>query len=86
SNRRIASSLVSPWQWRPYNGPNAHTHHVHVSVMDDPALYDDTSPWQIDANLIQRAKILPELALPGAGRCSNITATIFGGSADADEK
>lgn len=86
SNRRIASSLVSPWQWRPYNGPNAHTHHVHVSVVDDPALYDDTSPWQIDANLIQRAKILPELALRGSGRCMNITATIFGGSADADEK
>ncbi|WP_265440618.1 hypothetical protein [Bradyrhizobium sp. SEMIA] len=86
SNRRIASSVVSPWQWRPYNGANAHTHHVHVSVMDTPTLYDDTSPWQIDANLMRRAKIIPETVTLGGSRCANITATVFGGSADQDEK
>lgn len=31
--------------WRPYNGVNAHNHHVHVSVKDDPALYDDEREW-----------------------------------------
>ncbi|WP_342737570.1 hypothetical protein [Bradyrhizobium sp. B117] len=86
SNRRIASSLVSPWQWRRYDGANAHTHHVHVSVMDTPTLYDDTSPWQIDANLMRRAKIIPETVTLGGTRCANITATVFGGSADQDEK
>lgn len=33
SNRRIFSSLVQPWLWRPYSGSNPHDHHVHVSVM-----------------------------------------------------
>ncbi|MEH2489350.1 hypothetical protein [Bradyrhizobium sp. AZCC 2230] len=86
SNRRIASSVVSPWQWRPYNGANAHEHHVHVSVMDTPSLYDDTSAWQIDPNLMRRAKIFPEAAAGSTSRCINITATVFGGSADRDEK
>ena len=48
SNRRICSSQVSPWTWRPYTGINAHTRHVHISVIDDPALYDDSSPWSVD--------------------------------------
>jgi hypothetical protein len=47
SNRRIASSLVSPWQWRPYRGSNPHSQHVHISVRSDPALYDDAGPWVI---------------------------------------
>lgn len=33
---------VPPWTWRPGKG---HTQHVHVSVVDDPNLYDDTSQW-----------------------------------------
>lgn len=52
SNRQINSSAVSPWQWRPYDGPNAHEHHVHVSVMDDPALYDDIGLWSIPGVLV----------------------------------
>lgn len=36
-----------PWVWRPYNGTNAHRHHVHISVADDPKLYDDASPWSL---------------------------------------
>ena len=47
SNRRICSATVSPWEWRPYNGTNPHTHHVHISAVADPALYDDASPWDI---------------------------------------
>ena len=56
SNRRIFGSddgvrlkqVKGPaWTWRPYDGPNAHSQHVHVSVSDDPALYDATEPWNI---------------------------------------
>lgn len=47
SNAQICSSKTSPWVWRPYSGANAHTKHVHISVMDDPALYDDARPWSI---------------------------------------
>lgn len=25
----------SPWRWRPYNGANPHTHHLHLSVVPD---------------------------------------------------
>lgn len=36
------------WQWRPYTGPNAHKHHLHVSVCSNPAGYDDdATPWHI---------------------------------------
>lgn len=48
SNGRIFSSVVHPWEWRPYTGPNKHAHHVHISVMGDPALCDLVSEWKID--------------------------------------
>jgi len=48
SNKKICSSLESPWKWRPYTGKNPHNHHVHVSVKADRALYDDASPWGLD--------------------------------------
>jgi hypothetical protein len=78
SNRRIFSSLVSPWQWRSYNGPNAHTQHVHVSVIDQAALYDDVTEWQLD-------KMAKTAALPDPSRaegCTDIVATVFGGHDD----
>jgi hypothetical protein len=53
--------------------------------MGDAALYDDTSPWQIE----KMARIsAPSLASPGAGGgagaqgCTNIVATVFGGQGD----
>jgi len=49
SNGRIFSSKVSPWETRRYSGSNAHAHHIHVSVMGDPSLYDDSTPWNIGA-------------------------------------
>jgi hypothetical protein len=77
SNRRIFSSKNTPWQWREYSGANAHTKHVHVSVIDEPALYDDTRPWPID----KVARTLPPVEGPIA-KCGNITATKFGGRGD----
>lgn len=47
SNRKICSSEVSPWTWRPYNGSNPHDHHVHISVKSDKAHYDNVAPWGI---------------------------------------
>lgn len=48
SNRKICSSEVDPWNWRPYHGINPHDHHVHISVIDIKAKYDDTTPWNLD--------------------------------------
>lgn len=78
SNRRIFSSQQEPWQWRPYNGPNAHTHHVHLSVVGDKALYDDTQPWPIEP----RAKVVERPHERASKRCTDITATVFGGDSE----
>jgi hypothetical protein len=78
SNRRIFSSQVEPWQWRPYNGANAHTHHVHLSVVGDKVLYDDTRSWPIEP----RAKVVEPPQERGSRRCTNITATVFGGASE----
>jgi hypothetical protein len=32
-------------KWRPYNGSNPHTAHVHVSVRKGAKYYDDDKPW-----------------------------------------
>jgi hypothetical protein len=52
-NRRIISSTVSPWVWRPYTGSNPHDHHFHLSVMPAKSLYDDISTWRIKATKTQ---------------------------------
>lgn len=33
------------WAARPYSGPNAHKHHVHVSFSLNPSGYDSGAPW-----------------------------------------
>lgn len=46
---RIFSSTVSPWTWRNRDkGPGDHSEHVHISVVDDPALFDDTRAWPVN--------------------------------------
>ena len=49
--KRIANSAAigsaEPWQWRPYNGSNPHTSHIHISVKPDKVSYDSTSTWSI---------------------------------------
>jgi hypothetical protein len=47
SNGQIISSKQQPWVWRPYHGANAHRHHVHISVVADRGLGDDTTPWDL---------------------------------------
>lgn len=75
-NGRIFSSKTSPWVWRPYTGTNAHSKHIHVSVMADPALYDDTRPWALPG------KMIPIPVPKPARRFTGITATVFSGPAD----
>jgi hypothetical protein len=48
SNRRICSSVVSPWRWRDYSGSDPHTGHLHMSLVHDIRA-DDTRPWAIGA-------------------------------------
>jgi hypothetical protein len=78
SNQRIFSSKISPWQWREYDGENAHTKHVHVSVVGDKAHYDDTRLWMIEP----RARVVEEPHGPPSKRCIDVTATVFGGRSD----
>jgi len=48
SNGRIWSSQVSPFVWRNRDkGAGDHTQHVHISVVTNPALYDDLRPWNV---------------------------------------
>jgi hypothetical protein len=37
------------WKWREYKGKNPHTQHMHVSVYQDPKLYDQERDWLIEA-------------------------------------
>jgi hypothetical protein len=46
-NRRIFSSTVSPWMWRPYTGSNPHTTHMHLSVGTLRSAYDSNRPWTL---------------------------------------
>lgn len=41
--RRIWSRQHALLGWRPYLGPNPHTHHVHISIL--PHARDDARPW-----------------------------------------
>lgn len=52
SNRQICSSTISPWKWRSYTGTNPHEAHMHLSVADDPNVYDDPRLWDLGAKVI----------------------------------
>lgn len=72
SNRQMARSYpktgTTPWQWSPYTQSNPHTEHCHVSVVDNPTLYDDPRPWAIKAGQI------PQPPLPRPPVESGVTA------------
>lgn len=49
-NRRILSSTISPWVWRPYTGSDPHTNHIHLSVVGSPqSRFDSRAEWDIGA-------------------------------------
>lgn len=94
SNSRIAN----PGQpWRKYTGSNPHDHHVHISVVSDPKLYDDTKDWDIGlgaASLVSRVvaavveAIAPEnpaaLKVGSKGAAVKELQTLLGIAADGD--
>lgn len=45
-DRRIASREHG-FAWYPYTGKDPHTGHIHLSVSDDPAVYDRIDPWPV---------------------------------------
>jgi hypothetical protein len=59
-NKRIISSKVSPWTWRPYSGANSHSKHLHISV--DPVLYDRPAKWRLDFPTPARHLVEPDIA------------------------
>lgn len=58
-DKRMFSSYASggyaAWEWRPYNGVNLHTAHMHVSVQCS-SLKDKTHDWQIGDWLAMASK------------------------------
>lgn len=66
SNRRICSGAMGPsaWRWRPYNGANPHTKHLHLSVGSEKRVYDDTRKW--DFSSYSPAMIAPLADIPEA--------------------
>lgn len=60
SNGRIFSSTESPWKWRKYSGANKHSVHVHISVSDKPAFYDNESKWDIGRKPVAKPQLMPE--------------------------
>lgn len=41
----------NPGQPKPYDGPDAHHFHVHISVSTNPLGYDSTAPWPLPAEV-----------------------------------
>jgi hypothetical protein len=54
-NRRITGPNYG-WEWHPYSGTSPHTEHMHVSVWDDAARFDNTAPWRIAAPVVVPAQ------------------------------
>lgn len=46
SNRRIFSSVKSPFTWRVYSGSNPHSKHMHISIRRAPHA-DSTKEWTV---------------------------------------
>jgi hypothetical protein len=44
-SKTIGGHTYKPWEWAPYDGPNPHTGHVHVSIKHTRAAETDTSAW-----------------------------------------
>lgn len=53
SDRRIFTSYPKPhreaYEWGPYDGPNAHKEHMHISVPQAESLFDNQKPWGLFA-------------------------------------
>jgi peptidoglycan hydrolase-like protein with peptidoglycan-binding domain len=59
-NARIWKARTGTWEW--YTGPNAHRHHVHLSVK--PESMDDVSEWSLGALGSAAAEAIKEESRP----------------------
>lgn len=60
-NRRIASRGGT---WRKYGGSNPHTKHVHISLKQKQACWDDSSEWELDASEFSAVGLYKEPTMP----------------------
>jgi hypothetical protein len=66
-NRRIIKAYkdkggIPAWTWQKYTGPNAHAHHIHISVGPEKIKYDDRADWDLDSDV---AVVVDELEAAG---------------------
>ncbi len=54
-NRRISNPSIQNGKWRPYNGSNPHTRHIHISIY--PTARNDLSPWFQGDDIVTDADI-----------------------------
>lgn len=47
--KRITVAGTELQQWKEYKGTSSHSHHAHISVFPEKKLYDDETPWVIEA-------------------------------------
>lgn len=58
-NKQIAGAGKG-WNWRKYTGAAPHDHHVHLSVHQDPKLYDSGAAWKLPMLAAAKPVLLPE--------------------------
>jgi hypothetical protein len=55
--RKVYNPSIQGGKGRPYNGVNAHSQHLHLSVKQDPDIYDRIFPWAIEAPTAPKATL-----------------------------
>lgn len=77
-NGQIMSGSRSERAWvaRPYTGTNPHRTHLHVSVVQEPLLYDDADDWEITAKAKKPTLTVNGLTLPLVGINGNAYAPV----------
>ena len=93
--KTIGETTYKPWQPAPYDGPNPHTGHVHVSIRHNRMAETDTSSWlgrikeeeddymsstEGKAQLDRIEKALAGLAAAEAARYSDIARRVQAGN------
>lgn len=71
--RRICSSTIAPWTWRPYSGSSPHEEHLHVSIKYTSSAENDESEWWQGA---EKRQTPPTLELLSAAETEDILARL----------
>lgn len=85
-SRRIWSRANASAGWRPYDGDDPHTSHIHLSVSAVANLYDDGTPWHIfDEPKVSMAKLDDEDRKFIDDTVKKYIKQVFGESPDLDK-